>query len=161
MAPSSARQFASPSRLKFSRPLSPSMSVVQPPMLPGIIEQAATNVVAASASDRFMGPPPGKLRRILLPLQLLGEESRDLADAVRPGFGVAAGGGAAAARRRRIDARGHVAHRGRAVEGVVRAGVALERHALARGTRDPAALLGRRPVVELAGEDQERRIWAV
>ena len=33
MAPSSGRQFASPTRFQFSRPFSPSISVVQPPTL--------------------------------------------------------------------------------------------------------------------------------
>src|SRR6185503_7518373 len=110
MAPPSARQFASPSRLKLSRPFSPSISVVQPPMLPGIIEQAATSV-AASASVRFIGAPPRSCRRFYVLLQVAGEERADFADAVGPRLGVAAGGRAAAAGRRRVDARGHEAHR--------------------------------------------------
>src|SRR5581483_4697804 len=56
IAPSSARQFASPTRWKFSRPLSPSMSVCQP--MPGRCNwaHAATpaTTAAAATSMRFM-----------------------------------------------------------------------------------------------------------
>src|SRR5688572_28521248 len=59
IAPPSARQFASPTRSKFSSPLSPSIRVVQP--LPGthdgIEEHAASASAAANADSRFMAPP--------------------------------------------------------------------------------------------------------
>src|SRR5688572_2551517 len=59
MAPPSALQFASPTRWKFSRPLSPSSSVVQP--LPGthdgIEEQAARSRTVAKAISRLMSFP--------------------------------------------------------------------------------------------------------
>src|SRR5512145_3220891 len=55
-APPSARQLASPTRSKFSSPLSPSMSVVQP--LPGtqdgMDEHAASASAAAVTSDDFI-----------------------------------------------------------------------------------------------------------
>src|SRR5687768_4738094 len=60
MAPPSARQLASPTRWKFSSPLSPSIRVVQP--LPGthegIDEQAESAIAAVSTSRRFIGVPP-------------------------------------------------------------------------------------------------------
>src|SRR5687767_2550066 len=65
MAPPSALQLASPTRWKLSRPLSPSISVVQP--LPGthdgIDEQAASNRAVARTSKRFMvfSSPLGEL----------------------------------------------------------------------------------------------------
>src|SRR5688572_33353743 len=56
IAPPSARQFASPTRSKFSSPLSPSMRVVQP--LPGthdgMEEHAASASAAAGTSKRFI-----------------------------------------------------------------------------------------------------------
>src|SRR5688572_33065676 len=56
IAPPSARQFASPTLSKFSSPLSPSISVVQP--LPGIHdgmeEHAASASAAANADSRFI-----------------------------------------------------------------------------------------------------------
>src|SRR5688500_1704443 len=55
MAPPSARQLASPMRLKFSSPFSPSISVVQPPSpkgMGGICEQPATANSKATTSER-------------------------------------------------------------------------------------------------------------
>src|SRR5687768_1295939 len=60
IAPPSARQLTSPTRSKFSRPFSPSISVVQP--LPGIHEgideQAESRIAAVATIRRFMGTPP-------------------------------------------------------------------------------------------------------
>src|SRR5687768_8632931 len=74
MAPSSARQLASPTRFQFSRPFVPSMSAVPPPSPngnAGICEQpAALNAKAAAATipndRRSMAPPPlaASLRRV-------------------------------------------------------------------------------------------------
>src|SRR5882672_2640808 len=52
MAPPSARQLASPSRLKFSSPLSPSIRVVQP-IIPSTVLQLAS-IAAAITIQRFM-----------------------------------------------------------------------------------------------------------
>src|SRR5512138_499852 len=61
IAPSSARQFASPTGLKLSIPFSPSISVVQP--LPGIHagieEQAVSSSAGAIPNERFMASSCG------------------------------------------------------------------------------------------------------
>src|SRR5688500_2955043 len=62
MAPPSARQLAPPRRSKFSRPLSPSMSVTQPesedmPLQPTKVN-AATSSPATMLDRRFTGIPP-------------------------------------------------------------------------------------------------------
>src|SRR5688572_30103612 len=59
MAPPSARQFASPTLVKFSIPLSPSISVVQPPpgIHEGIDEHAASMPPATRTSSAFILPP--------------------------------------------------------------------------------------------------------
>src|SRR4051812_11365887 len=67
-APSSALQFASPIWFQFSRPLLPSISLVHPASLPGIIEQPATantnaNSAAAGKNRRLMAFPPLGSRR--------------------------------------------------------------------------------------------------
>src|SRR3954464_1727868 len=53
IAPPSARQLASPRRLKFSSPFSPSMSVVQP-IIPSIVVQPTASTAAAKTINRFM-----------------------------------------------------------------------------------------------------------
>src|SRR5436190_3479618 len=63
MAPPSARQFVSPTRSKFSSPLSPSISVRQPaPPLPAQPSNAAA-LSAAAIQVRFMSPPWLTLQR--------------------------------------------------------------------------------------------------
>src|SRR2546423_13467019 len=64
MAPPSARQFASPTRSKFSRPFSPSMSVSQSSLI-GMPAHATITAIAVSAKTRFMVPPPRMDRKIL------------------------------------------------------------------------------------------------
>src|SRR5438874_2713985 len=65
--PPSARQLASPTRSKFSSPLSPSIRVSQPPPMPGIrmSAQATSAAIALTAKSRFIVPPPRMNGRIL------------------------------------------------------------------------------------------------
>src|SRR5919108_847318 len=96
--------------------------------------------------------------------QMPAEERGDLLDRVGPRLGMAARRRPAPARRARIEARGDVAHGVRTVEGVVRAGIDLDRdwRAGSRGGLDKLpARLGRRPVVLFADEDQPPRDGAI
>src|SRR3954467_15370691 len=61
MAPSSTRQLASPRRSKFSSPLPPSTSVVQP-IQPSTVAQPATSTAAAMTIRRFIALSSGLFR---------------------------------------------------------------------------------------------------
>src|SRR3954467_11540422 len=72
IAPPSARQLASPTRLKFSSPFSPSMSVVQP-IIPSSVVQPTASTAAAKTINRFMSFP---LLVVLLGLDIGGLDDR-------------------------------------------------------------------------------------
>src|SRR3954447_20179706 len=82
MAPPSARQLASPTRSKFSSPFSPSMSVSQPPPMPGmrISAHATSAAIKLNARRRFMVPPPGT--RLILGRLIAGDALARLAHVV-------------------------------------------------------------------------------
>src|SRR5689334_4453985 len=71
MAPPSARQLASPMRLKFSRPLSPSMSVVHGPPPPMFAQPDTASATATSPAEM-------KDRRFMTILPLLNDLPRSL-----------------------------------------------------------------------------------
>src|SRR4051812_42634348 len=56
IAPPSARQLASPRRVKFSSPFSPSMSVLRP-ITPSMVVQPTASTAAAKTIKRFMFVP--------------------------------------------------------------------------------------------------------
>src|SRR5579862_7611069 len=95
-----------------------------------------------------------------LALQIASEERLHLLDCIFPGDGIAAGRGAAPFGRVGIAPLGDVARRPVAVEGMISAGIDLDRDWIAdsvRGFAELRAMRGRRPIVLLADEDEERR----
>src|SRR5262249_11532513 len=115
-------------------------------------------LITASILSKKLAAAPGVWDLPRLP-EVPVEERHDLANAVRPGLGIAAGRRAMARRRARIDPSVHVADRVRAIERMIGPGIDLDRHpaaSLLRGFGQSAARLSRCPVVLLADQDQQR-----